>query len=242
MTSQREDFKMSIRIYDYLQRHHELNKDRDMCKEMYQAYINSVEVQKNLDDITKECDCVIEHFGDTLYLVPNLTNTFLGYSEGELKRKICRTNATQEEFYLSMFYILVLMLEFYDGHGYESRIRNYIRLSELQNNIGKYLEEGASAYSEEEQNDCGISFTKMRDAYQALKSSDGKERNAKTTKEGSIYSVLYLLKANGLITIADNGEDKTIYTTEKFDSYMNYKLLNRDNYTEMIKVLEELKK
>ena len=132
------------------------------------------------------------------------------------------------------FVVLVLLLEFYDGQGSSSKTRDFIRLGELQNSITEKLKEGAARYSEEEQAQNGFAFTAMQQAYEALK-SDERGRRQKTTKEGFMYSILRFLQSQGLIDYIE--QDEMIKTTRKLDNFMDWNLLNKNNFCRVQRIL-----
>jgi len=59
----------------------------------------------------------------------------------------------------------------------------------------------------------------------------------KTTKEGFVINILKFLEGQGLIIYLDE-EDK-IYTTKKLDNFMDWNLLNKNNYNRVLKALGE---
>ena len=180
-------------------------------------------------------ECDIERYGNVIYLIPRQDNTFLGFSKAQLKQVLCKSNGTDKDYYLSQFVILTLLVEFYDGQGATSKTRDYMRVGELQNCISARLKEGAERMSEEEEEQSGIAFSNMSEAYEALR-SDEKGSRAKTTKEGFLYNILNFLQKQGLIEYVE--EDEMIKTTKKLDNFMDWNLLNQNNFQRVKRVLE----
>ena len=113
----------------------------------------------------------------------------------------------------------------------------YIRSGELMNILSERLREGAAyeeEHNEEEMDTAGISFSDMCHAYEALKSDD-KGSHAKTTKEGFLYNILLFLQKQGLIEYIER--DEMIKTTKKLDSFMDWNLLNQNNYQRVKNIL-----
>ena len=232
MAYQIETIKQSQRIFYYLLEHHELREENE--PELHKAYLEQDEVQTLVKSQAEAAESSIETYGGVIYLIPEQENNFLGYSKGQLKRELCRSNSTDKDYYLVQFVILVLLLEFYDGQGSSSKTRDLIRLGELQNSITEKLKEGAARYSEEEQAQNGLAFTAMQQAYEALK-SDERGRRQKTTKEGFMYSILRFLQSQGLIDYIE--QDEMIKTTRKLDNFMDWNLLNKNNFSRVQRVL-----
>jgi len=232
MSYELEEIRTSQRIFDYLLRFREMNEDS--AGQLYRAYAET----QNIQDLVKSqgdiAGCVIERYGDTVYLIPNEDNDFLGFSKARLKAVLCKSGGTDRDFYLSQFVILTILVEFYDGQGASSRSREYIRTGELQNLIAERLKEGASNLDEDRQAEEGIAFTDMSRAYEALKSEERGSR-AKTTKEGFLTGILRFLEKQGLIEYI--AEDEMIRTTEKLDRFMDWNLLNQNHFDRIREVL-----
>ena len=180
-----ETIRSSQEIFYYLLEHHELREEEETM--LYRAYAEREEIQNLVKSQGEIAESSIERYGNVIYLIPKEENNFLGFSKAQLKAALCRSNATDKDYYLSQFVILTLLVEFYDGPGSSSKAREYIRVGELQNCISKRLKEGSEQTEEEEEN--GIAFSNMTEAYEALK-SDEKGSRARTTKEGFLHYIL----------------------------------------------------
>ena len=124
-------------------------------------------------------------------------------------------------------------MEFFDGQGSSSKAREYMRVGELMNCLSTRLKEGA-AEEEDEIDTAGISFRILYETYEALKSDDRGSR-MKTTKEGFIYNILMFLQKQGLVEYVE--QDEMIKTTRKLDHFMDWNLLNQNNYERVLRVL-----
>ena len=226
-----ETVRSSQEIFYYLLEHHELCEEEEPL--LYKAYAEQEEVQNLVKSQGEIADSNVERYGNVIYLIPKEENNFLGFSKAQLKSVLCKSNATDKDYYLSQFVILTLLVEFYDGQGSSSKSREYIRVGELQNSISERLKEGAGNSLEEEEK-VGIAFSNMLEAYEALK-SDEKGSRAKTTKEGFLYYILTFLQKQGLVEYVE--QDEMIKTTKKLDSFMDWNLLNQNNYKRVLRVL-----
>ena len=72
-------------------------------------------VQNLVKSQATEAESTVERYGDVIYLIPKEENVFLGFSKAKLKETLCKSAATDKDFYLSQFVILTLLVEFYDG-------------------------------------------------------------------------------------------------------------------------------
>ena len=227
--------RTSQEIFYYLLEHHELREEAEA--QLFRAYTEREEIQNLVKSQGVIAGCNIERYGNVIYLIPKEENDFLGFSKAQLKSVLCRSGATDKDYYLSQFAILTLLVEFYDGQGSSSKSREYIRVGELQNCISSRLREGAKRQSGEEQDqeeEEGIAFEDMVQAYEALRSDD-KGSRARTTKEGFLHYILVFLERQGLINYVE--QDEMIKTTEKLDDFMDWNLLNQNNYKRVLRIL-----
>ena len=225
-----EQIRTSQEIFYYLLEHHELREEEENT--LYQAYIQEEEVQNLVKSQGEIADCNIERYGNVIHLIPREENNFLGFSKAQLKSVLCKSTGTDKDYYLSQFVILTLLVELFDGQGSSSKTREYIRVGELQNCISERLKEGVERTEEKE--DCPIAFSQMLEVYEALKSDERGSRK-KTTKEGFLHNILLFLQEQGLIEYVE--QDEMIKTTGKLDHFMDWNLLNQNNYQRVMKVL-----
>ena len=228
------EIHLSQQLFYYLLKNHELREQDEQV--LYRAYTEDERVQNLVRSQAEEAECTVERYGDTIYLIPKEENVFLGYSKADLKKRLCKSTGTDKDFYLSQFVILILLVEFYDGQGSSSKSREYIRVGELQNCISDRLREGVEHTTEEEEEQKGIAFRNILEAYEALRSDD-KGTRQRTTKEGFLHTILIFLEEQGLIDYVV--EDEMVKTTKKLDNLMDWNLLNQNNYQRVRKVLGE---
>lgn len=228
------EIRLSQQIFYYLLEHHELREQDE--QRLYRAYTEEEQVQNLVKSQADGAASTVERYGDVIYLIPKEENVFLGFSKAELKKRLCKSTGTDKDFYLSQFVVLTLLVEFYDGQGSSSKSREYIRVGELQNCISKRLKEGVENTTEEEEEQKGIAFRNMLEAYEALR-SDEKGTRQRTTKEGFLHTIFIFLEEQGLIDYME--EDEMIKTTKKLDNLMDWNLLNQNNYQRVRKVLGE---
>ena len=227
-----DEVKISQEIFYYLLEHHELKEEE--VPQLYKAYTESESVQNLVKSQGEIADCSVERYGDVIYLIPDTKNRFLGYSKAPLKKELCRSNATDRDYYLVQFSILILLLEFYDGQGSTSKTRDYIRVGELQNSISEHLKEGAEKLDESEQELYGVAYDQMLQAYESLRSDERGSRQ-KTTKEGFLHHILRFLQTQGLVEYIE--QDEMVKTTRKLDHFMDWNLLNKANYQRVLDII-----
>ncbi len=218
------EVRLSQEIFYYLLENHELREDGENA--LYRAYTEREEIQNLVKSQGEIAGSTVERYGNVIYLIPKEENNFLGFSKAQLKAALCRSGATDRDYYLSQFVVLTLLVEFFDGQGSSSKTREYIRVGELQNCISERLKEGAQN-TPEEQEEGGIAFSDILQAYEALRSDDRGSR-ARTTKEGFLHQILVFLQKQGLVEYVE--QDEMVKTTKKLDNFMDWNLLNQNNY------------
>lgn len=233
MAYEMEDIRTSQEIFYYLLERHEIHEETE--NRLYKAYAENEQIQNLVKSQGEAAASSIERYGDVIYLIPREENNFLGFSKAQLKAALCKSSGTDRDYFLSQFVILTLLVEFYDGQGSSSKSRTFLRVGELQNSIGAYLKTGAENSSEESEEENGLAFLNMHEAYEALR-SDEKGSRAKTTKEGFLHHILKFLEKQGLVEYVE--EDEMIQTTKKLDSFMDWNLLNQNHFMRIRRVLE----
>ena len=231
MAYEAEEIRTSQEIFYYLLEHHELREEDEQL--LYKAYTEEESIRNLVKSQGEIAGSSVERYGNVIYLIPWEENNFLGFSKVQLKNALCKSAATDKDYYLSQFVILTLLVEFFDGQGSSSKSREYMRAGDLMNCVSLRLKEGA-AEEEEKEDTAGISFQILYETYEALKSDDRGSR-MKTTKEGFIYNILIFLQKQGLIEYVV--QDEMIKTTRKLDNFMDWNLLNQNNYDRVLRVL-----
>ena len=243
MAYEAEEIRTSQEIFYYLLEHHELREEDEQL--LYKAYTEEESIRNLVKSQGEIAGSNVERYGNVIYLIPKEENNFLGFSKQQLKGTLCKSGATDRDYYLSQFVILTLLVEFFDGQGSSSKSREYMRVGELMNCLSARLKEGAAEETATEEDEMERtpkillgSLSKSFMKLEALKSDDRGSR-MKTTKEGFIYNILMFLQKQGLIEYVV--QDEMIKTTRKLDNFMDWNLLNQNNYQRVLRVLGVVK-
>lgn len=230
MSYEMEGIRLAQSIFCCLLQNGSLSEEAEA--ELFKAYVENEDIMNLVKSQGEIAGCQVERYGSVIYMMPEISNYFLGYSKAELKRELCRSGATDRDYYLSQFIVLTLLSEFYDGQGSRCKSRDFIKMGELQNVISQRLRTGAA--DEEKSEKTGLDYQSMSEAFESLRSEDKNSRK-KTTKEGLINGIMDFLERQGLILYIQ--EDEMIKTTRKLDDIMEMKLLNKNNYERIMQVL-----
>ena len=234
MTYEAEEVRTSQEIFYYLLEYHQLREEDEPI--LFKAYTEEENIRNLVKNQGEIAGSAVERYGNVVYLIPGEDNNFLGFSRVQLRAALCKSTASDKDYYLSQFVILTLLAEFYDGQGSTSKSREYIKAGEFMNCISRRLKQGTQNVDEEETDTAGISFQVMLEAYEALRSEERGSR-ARTTKEGFVHNILAFLQKQGLIEYVE--QDEMIKTTRKLDNFMDWNLLNQSRYQRVRRVLEE---
>ena len=142
MAYEAEEIRTSQEIFYYLLEHHELREEDDQL--LYKAYTEEESIRNLVKSQGEIAGSNVERYGNVIYLIPKEENNFLGFSKQQLKGTLCKSGATDKDYYLSQFVILTLLVEFFDGQGSSSKSREYMRVGELMNCLSARLKEGAA--------------------------------------------------------------------------------------------------
>lgn len=224
-----DEIRISNRIIYFLMRNRELKEDEAI---LYKAYSENENIQELVKLEAEELNCEVRKFGNIIYFIPKEDNDFLGYSKGDLKKELCKSGANEKDYYLSQFVIMTLIVSFYGANGLSSKSRDFIKGGEFLNLITDKLNEGVKRSNESGYEDNGIAYSNILEKFESLKSSD-KQNRSKTTKEGFVSNILVFLENQGLIDYIKN--DDMIKTTPKLDYFMDWHLLNKNNYNRVLK-------
>lgn len=133
MAYELEEITTSQMIFYYLLQNRELKEDEET--QLYKSYTENETVMNLVKRQGEVADSNIERYGNVIYLIPKEDNDFLGFSKALLKSTLCKSTATDKDYYLSQFVILTLLVEFYDGQGSSSKTRDFMKVGELLNCI-----------------------------------------------------------------------------------------------------------
>lgn len=232
-----DEIKDSSKIMYHLLENGQISEDEERERDLFKKYAENENIMNLVKNQGTQYKCTIEMYNRVIYLIPDVENDFLGYSKSELKGLLCKSGANDKDYYLSQFVILTLLAVFYGSQGRTSKNRDFIKGWELQNIVAEKLKEGYERSRESDfEAENGIAYSNIYERWEALRSSD-KITTQKTTKEGFIINILKFLQKQNLIIYLDD-EDQ-IYTTKKLDNFMDWNLLNKNNYHRVLKALGE---
>lgn len=227
-----EELKKASEIFSWLLTNGELSNKSN--KELYENYMDE-NVQKILDIMAQAHNVNISKLESYIYLIPNVDNMELGYTRQDLKKALIgRSEVKNEEFYLASYIIMVILNEFYSGQGANLKSRISIDIYELQNTITSRLNKHKSKTYELIQEETKLPIYVIANFWDGLLLSDANKSTR--TKYWYINRVIEFMTKEKLIQVMNKEE---LYTTNKLDMLMTYKLLNADRAKEIMEIFDE---
>ena len=232
-----QDIETAYAIFYALMKKGELHGDQQKRSQHYDNYVNNNHIQLLLAMFARSSDSIIRQWDNGIYLIPNDTNNFLGFSSGRLRTKILGANASEDDYLLVQFAMMVLIKEFYADPGSRSDTqlsREFILLSEYAKIVGEELK---SCISElEDDNSTTGNYKSLWEKYDSLQATEEITKGKMTTKEGFLYKLLTFLKKQRLITIATE-TNIMIFPTPKLTMQVHTYLLDTRNKENILKTL-----
>ena len=92
-----EEIQQGNRIFYYLLKHGELKDDNN---ELFKSYSENENINELVKELGEASECFVKKYGGVVYLIPKEDNDFLGFSKAELKKRLCKSNAVDKDYYL----------------------------------------------------------------------------------------------------------------------------------------------
>lgn len=230
-----EDIQKSSEILYYLLEHGSLDIDSNF--ELYQA-ANDDNIYHLLKNMGSSFNSVVERFSGVIYLIPNTDNNVLGYSKVELRKRLCKSDSNNKDYYLSQFVILIILSLFYSSKSKSSNIRSFLRLGDLINAISDEFKTFDSI--EDKQGfeiDSNVSLQAILSKWSSLTDIDNLKN--KGTKNGFVLNIISFLEENKLVEYTRDTE--VIRVTNKLTNFMDWHILNNNNYKRVMDAFEKAK-
>lgn len=203
--------------------------DRETNNELFLNYMNQ-EVQEVLDKVQEEVDCHILRLNNTIYLIPEYDNLFLGYRNKDMREWLGGANPRQPDVFLAYYIVIFILHLFYGGKNKDPKQREFLRVTtiieELDSRMKKALEDEENTAVLEER--YSMNFKKIAENWDSRKAYEERRQG---TKHGFLMRVLRLLVQERLLRISD--DEKEIRATKKLDDLMLYHYLNDSRVQEI---------
>ena len=227
-----EDIRKAMRLYNYLLSHGELTSKDD--KELFMCF-SDVKVREIIEAMEEESRVSVRKYDDTIYLIPDVDNEFLGYKRWELKKEIFpRGDMKNIDLFLAMYIMLQLTSEFYSGKGSNVKIRDLIQLGELDEKITERLELFSSSEDKSVDEETSLAMTDISKYWLTLTNED--DATSFRTRRWYIAQVMNFLKKENLISIQD---ETVIIPTSKFNRLAANYFLNYERLEDINRILSQ---
>lgn len=192
-----------------------------------------------LEAMADAFECSIIHYQGTLYLYVQPENRFLGYSRADLKKRLLKSGESAAHYYLQMFILLSLLIEFYGTQYGDGRSRDFIQLGTLMNKVQENLAAGMKAEKEQEEQGkrLQIPFESLHAVYSSLEDAHTDSRR-KGTKMALYMRLIDFLQEQKLIHWMEEG--KQIRVTSRMNALVSQVLRRDEGYRGLCEMMEEI--
>lgn len=215
------------RLWGYLLEHGELALKKG-TNDLWSDY-DDEDVRSMLNIMARENKLIIEKIRNTVYLVPTVDNTFLGFGKQDIREIVFKGNMSSDQYYLFMFIMLVIIQRFYSSVNGEP-IRSSQSEAEIIDEVDKKLESFSGL--DEEQVEFAVKAISQRWADARVSATSGK----RDTKLWYVDKVINFLEDNRLVKRAVT--DRRIYRQDRMDNLIHGFLTSR-RYKELQEYLEK---
>ena len=230
------DVSTAMEIFMHLLEHKYLTEEDN--RELFDEY-SKEKIQLIVKSYAEKSNVEIILLNDTIYLIPNEDNRFLGFTKSGIKNAMLGSNNNEQEYYLANFIILVLLTSFYNSTSGLKKSRNYIKYSDFENLISAKLSQANDYIDKEElESESGFAFNSIITKWNSLKGSESRAQS-KTSKTGFVLMVLRFLSNQGLVSYLS--KEEIIITSTKLDDLMNSIILSKSNFKKVEETLRKLK-
>jgi hypothetical protein len=230
---EQQNLEKAMQIYYFLLKEGELGLENN--KELYIAYSDN-EVRAIVEILARESDVTIEKYAQVIYILPGEDNDVLGIKASEMQR-IVGSDTRKVDLYLSQYIVTLIISEFFKGKGNIIKSRDFMRISEVVEDITERLKFAASkAYIEKEEEEASFNVVSIYEQWSALPTDDPASKMRKT-KFGYVRSVASFLEKQGLLQYDVLEED--IRPANKLTHLMSYNFLNKDRKDRIDRLFSE---
>jgi hypothetical protein len=229
--SNHEPMVKALGIYNQLLRDGLI--DLNDNKLIFQDY-ESEEVKELLEIIAVESRAYIFENKKRLYLIPEIDNTLIAYSNDELKNSILGYKYKIPDLFVCYYIAISIFSLMYSAKGYLKKVKEYISVTELESIISKTLGEFERDENIEQiENENEFNIREVAKKWIGLKEYKDDKDIRQKSRIGFICCTCEFLSKHDILNLTNEGTQ--IRTTDKLDKIMlnyythpdrEYKLIN----------------
>ena len=204
----------ALDIYSALISGKTVSADDKETAELYSTFYSDSEVYDTVTGLLQRLNLKLYEYGDSIFITAGTGNKVFGYTNDDLKKMLgLRLN---RELYLVYFIVYETLLQFYKTSD-SYQIKDYVRVDELIEVVGKELKRVSSfdeSYSQDDIDDSSMKAVALLwDSLPPMISED-KDRNkaSRGSHMGFVKLAANLLNSEGIFTVVDD----RLYPTDRF--------------------------
>lgn len=221
----------ALQIYKKLLEKGEVSRKED--KELFQSYMENLEVKEILEKFERELDFKIVDTPRTLYLVPNIENKVLGISLREIRESI-QSDAKLIDTFLLCYIIMFILYLFYGGKNADPKQADFLQIKDIIHQLDERFDKVDEDVESLLEEDYSINFKNIADEWKA-RAIDGEGRR---TRAYMVKKACKILEKEKLIFFPNGEKNLEIRPEEKLDNLMRYYYLLEDRIKEINQIFQ----
>lgn len=221
--------------------------DRKEEPELFELIINDIGFFNDLESLCNKLGLYFNQKFGVFYVSPIPGTKTFGYSNDEL-RKVLYYSFNNEDMYLVLFIIATIVTEFFPEANEVPAIAflKFNKLMDILDNKINVLKDQVNLEEISYENSYNFEvvvkkWIELPRARVDKTDADTMKENGKKSKIQIVNTTLKFLLAQELIKIADFGNDKSIYVTERFKATVFNTFNNEDIQSEIYSFIDNLK-
>lgn len=194
--------------------------------ELYVSFHNP-DIREQLDEFAAELGFTLVTAPHRVYLVPDIGNSLLGFSQRELRESIA-SNARILDTYLQSYIIVVILWMFYGSKNADPQRTTFLQIKDIVAALDRRLPAGEAVFLEDWQQKSDIDFKQLSDYWNSMHiQQEGK----RSTRQGMVLKACRLLETQKLVWLHD--DNREIRPTPRLNDLMKHYYLADERVAEL---------
>lgn len=194
---------------------------------------NNPDIREQLDEFAAEFGFTLVTAPHRVYLVPDIGNSLLGFSQRELRESIA-SNARILDVYLQSYILMVTLWMFYGSKNIDPQRTTFLQIKDIIATLDQRLPKGDSVFLEDWQQKTDIDFQQLADYWNSMHIQQDGKRN---TRQGMVLKACRLLETQKLVWFYD--EQREIRPTPRLNDLMKHYYLADERVSELNRLFDE---
>lgn len=200
--------------------------------ELYMSF-GEPDIREQLDEFASELGFTLVTVPHRVYLVPDMDNSLLGFSQRELRESIA-SNARILDVYLQSYIIMVILWMFYGSKNIDPQRMSFLQIKDIIAMLDQRFPAGEAVLLEDWQQKADIDFQQLANYWNSMYLQQEGKRG---TRQGAILKACRLLEAQKLVSFYD--DQREIRPTVRLNDLMKHYYLSDGRVKDLNRLFEE---